>query len=200
MNPGPLWLLLVGAALLGAGGVLCARQLVKRRGQAGRAARPAGGAGLALPAVLLVLGLVAIVVGMGQGRTGARTAPGSASGGALREVDFGFVELDHGGRAVAVASYKHGGSMMLRAGEVLNYQAIGDPPLPALELQLAGRTVLLQSPTGQLVIDGPAGQALPAVMRAQGDRISLPGGAPPRVSVKVQVTGPPREGTAASAR
>ena len=82
--------------------------------------------------------------------------------------------------------------MMLRAGEVLHFQAIGDPPLPALELQLAGRIIVLPGASGQLKIEAVPGLAVPAVMRAQGDRLSLPGGAPPRVSVKVQVTGPPR--------
>ena len=193
-------LLLVGAALLGAGGVLLAGQLLGRKGQAGHAGRGAGAARLVAPAVLVVLGLVAILAGLGQAGKGAGTAPASVGGGVVREVDFGFVELDHGGRAVAVASYKHGGSMLLHAGEVLHYQAIGDPPLPALELHLPGRTVALPGSTGQIGIEGAAGQALPAVMRAQGDRVSLPGGAPPRVSVKVQVTGPPRKGDAGGKR
>lgn len=202
MSPSLQSLLLVGVALLGAGAALLARQLLKRPGQTGAKLRPAG-ATWAASAVLIVLGLVAIAAGSGLGGTVGTVgtaAPGNATGNASREVDFGFVELDHGGRAVAVASYKLGGSMVLRAGEVLHYQAIGDAPLPALELHLAGRIVTLPGPAGQLSIDGAAGQALPAVMRAQGDRISLPGGAPPRVSVKVQVTGPPRKGEAAGTR
>lgn len=192
MIPGPFTLLLVGVALLGAGGVLLARQLLKRLGQTGAVAPPAG-ATWAASAVLIALGLAGIVAGSSLGGLAGPTAPASAGGGVPGEVDFGFVELDHGGRAVAVASYKHGGSMLLYAGDVLHYQAIGDPPLPPLELHLVGRIVDLPGSSGQISIDGAAGQALPAVMRARGDRESLPGGAPPRVSVKVQVIGPPRK-------
>lgn len=192
MNPGPIPLLLVGVALLGAGGALLLRQWLRRPGgQTGAVARPSGALWVA-SAVLIALGVAAIVAGSSLGGTAGPTAPGSAGDGAPGEVDFGFVELDHGGRAVAVASYKHGGSMVLHAGEVLHYQAIGDPPLPPLELHLGDRVVDLAGSSGQISIDGAAGQPLPALMRAKGDRVSLPGGAPPRVSVKVQVIGPPR--------
>lgn len=142
-------------------------------------------------------GLVGGLAGCERRASGTGAAAASTAGTAStaeREVDFGFVELDHGGRAVAVASYKHGGAMQLRAGDVLHFQAIGDPPLPALELHLAGRILLLPGSSGQLRVEAEPGPALPALMRAQGDRVSLPGGAPPRVSVKVQVTGPPRVG------
>lgn len=140
----------------------------------------------------VLLGLAGGLAGCERRGSNAGAAAASAASAAEREVDFGFVELDHGGRAVAVASYKLGGPMMLRAGEVLHFQAIGAPPLPALELHLAGRIVMLPGLAGQINIDGATGQAMPALMRAQGDRVSLPGGAPPRVSVKVQVTGPSR--------
>ena len=173
--------------------LLLARRLLKPAGQAGAAAWPAGAGWAAVALALAVaLGLAGTLAGCDGRGAGAGAAAASAAGGLEREVDFGFVELDHGGRAVAVASYKHGGAMMLRAGEVLHFQAIGDPPLPALELHLAGRIILLPGASGQLKIEAGPGSALPAVMRAQGDRLSLPGGAPPRVSVKVQITGPPR--------
>lgn len=159
--------------------------------QAGAAARPAA-AGWAVVALAMSLGLTVALAGCDGRGPGAGTEAASAAGGLEREVDFGFVELDHGGRAVAVASYKLGGAMMLRAGEVLHFQAIGDPPLPALELHLAGRIIVLPGASGQFKIEAGPGSAVPALMRAQGDRLSLPGGAPPRVSVKVQVTGPPR--------
>lgn len=194
MNPGPVPLLIVGLALSGAGGVLLLRQWLKRPGTTGADLRPAGPvwAVWAVSAVLIVLGLAGIVAGSGLGGLAGPTAPAPAGGGAPGEVDFGFVELDHGGRAVAIASYKHGGSMMVHAGEVMHYQAIGDPPLPPLELHLAGRIVDLPGANGQISITGAAGQPQPAMMLAKGDRLSLPGGAPPRVSVKVQVTGAPR--------
>ncbi len=195
MIPGPFPLLLVGVALLGAGGVLLARQLRKRLGQTGAVPPPAGAtwAAWAASAVLIALGLAGIVAGSSLGGLTGPAAPASAGGGVPGEVDFGFVELDHGGRAVSVASYKHGGPMLLHPGEVLHYQAIGDAPLPPLELHLAGRIVDLPGSSGQINVDGAAGQALPVLMRAKGDRESLPGGAPPRVSVKVQVIGPPRK-------
>lgn len=184
--------LLVGLALAGIGAVLLIRWLQRRMRLAADTSAGAV-AGWQLPALLLILGLAGIVAGLRQPSPSApSTSAAAGTDNAVREVDFGFVELDHGGRAVAVASYKHGGSMMLRAGEVLHFQAIGDPPLPALELHLAGRVLSLPGTSGQLSIAGAAGQPLPAMMRAQGDRVSLPGGAPPRVSVKVQVSGPPR--------
>lgn len=192
MNPGPIPLLLVGVALLGAGGALLLRRWRRHPALEG-AATPPGVAAWAAPAVLIAVGLVGIVAGAGLVGTPRQSVPGGASAAAPGELDFGFVELDHGGRAVAVASYKHGGAMVLHAGEVLHYQAIGDPPLPPLELHLGGRVIDLPTPSGQVSIDGAAGQPQPALMRAKGDRVSLPGGAPPRVSVKVQVTGPPRK-------
>ena len=191
MNPGPIPLLIVGMALSGAGGVLLLRQLLRRPGATGDGIRPARPV-WAVSALLIVLGLAGIVAGSGLVGLAGQPVPAGAADGASVEVDYGFVELDHGGRAVAISSYKHGGSMLVRAGEVLLYQAIGDPPLPPLELHLAGRVVDLPGASGQISITGTAGEAQAAMMRAKGDRVSLPGGAPPRVSVKVQVTGPPR--------
>ena len=171
--------------------LLLTRRRQQPAGPAGAATWPAG-AGWAAVALAMALGPGGLLAGCDRHGDGSGAAAASASSGVEREVDFGFVELDHGGTAVAVASYKLGGAMMLRAGEVLHFQAIGDPPLPALELQLAGRIIVLPGASGQLKIEAVPGLAVPAVMRAQGDRLSLPGGAPPRVSVKVQVTGPPR--------
>ena len=190
LQPG-LW---IGALLAGVGTVLLLRWLLRRqRPVVGSAS--AATAGWMLPALLLCVGIAAIVTSLRLTSAGPASTPAAGDqGSAVREVDFGFVELDHGGRAVSVASYKHGGSMLLRAGEVLHFQAIGDLPLPTLELHLAGKVITLPGANGQIMVETQAGAAVPAVMRAQGDRVSLPGGAPPRVSVKVQVTGPPRVG------
>lgn len=190
LNLQPWWL--IGALLAGVGMVLLLRWLLRRQRPAVGSATAAS-AGWLLPALLLCVGIAAIVISLRQTSAGpASTAAAGAEGSAVREVDFGFVELDHGGRAVSVASYKHGGSMLLRAGEVLHFQAIGDPPLPALELHLAGKVITLPGANGQIKIETQAGAGVAAVLRAQGERVSLPGGAPPRVSVKVQVSGPPR--------
>ena len=121
--------------------------------------------------------------GRGDSRTGASGVAGSAS----PEIDYGFVELDHGGMPVAVASYKYGGVMQVQAGQILHYQVIGEAPLPPLELHFAALVIPLPGSAGQIRIEGPPGKPLPAVLRASGDRVSLPGAAPPRVSVKVQV-------------
>lgn len=185
-------LLLAGWVLLGAGGVLLLRRWLVQAGHAGAVARPAAATWMAA-AVLIALGLVGIMAGSGLGGPAGPGVSGSARSGAPGEVDFGFVEIDHGGRVVAIASYKHGGPMVLHAGEVLHYHAIGDPPLPPLELHLGGRIIDLAESSGQVSIDAAADAPQPAKMRAKGDRVSLPGGAPPRVSVKVQVTGPPRK-------
>ena len=185
--------LLIGLTLAGVGAALLVRWLLRYQRRAALAAGDAAGMGWLLPALLLMAGVAGMVAGLRQPQPGSPSA--AAAGSAAREVDFGFVELDHGGRPVAVASYKHGGAMQLRAGEVLHFQAIGDPPLPALELHLAARVILLPGASGQFSVDAVPGSAVAALMRAQGDRVSLPGGAPPRVSVKVQVTGPPRVGS-----
>jgi hypothetical protein len=116
----------------------------------------------------------------------ATTAQGEAGG--IREVDFGFVEL-HPGQPAAVLSYKHGRPMVLYDGEEFHYQAHFDGPIPPLELRVGEEMQLLPGPAGKLTVAGPSNQPLPAVLVARGSRVSLPGGAPPRVSVKVQVLG-----------
>ena len=149
--------------------------------------------------LLLVLALAAVwywqarpsatppdVAGGVAGAAGGAAGRGASGAGPI-EVDYGFVELDPGGAPMPVASYKRGGAMGVRAGQTLQYQLVGDKPLPEVELLLAGAVTTLQGSAGQVLIAGPAGQVLPALMRATGDRLSLPGGAPPRVSVKVQV-------------
>lgn len=145
--------------------------------------------GSAIAMVLLALAVLLAVAGwLIQSRlTGSPPAQAGAASGTSPEVDYGFVELDHGGVPVAVASYKHGGAMQVRTGQTLRYEVIGEAPLPPIELHLAGAVTPLPGAAGQVRIHGPQGQKLPAVMRATGDRLSLPGGAPPRVSVKVQI-------------
>ena len=120
---------------------------------------------------------------LGDVRTGASGAASSAS----PEIDYGFVELDHGSMPVAVTSYKYGGVMQVQAGQILQYQVVGDAPLPPLELHFAALVTPLPGSAGQIRIEGPAGKPLPAALRASGERLSLPGAAPPRISVKVQV-------------
>jgi hypothetical protein len=110
---------------------------------------------------------------------------------AIREVDFGFVELHHG-KPGAVQSFKYGKPMVLYSGEELEFRALSDYPIPPLELRAGDQVQLLPEVTGKVTIAGPLGQPLPVTLTAQGERVSLPGGAPPRISVKVQVTGPAR--------
>ena len=120
---------------------------------------------------------------LGDIRSGA-TGPASS---ASPEIDYGFVELDHGSIPVTVTSYKHGGVMQVQAGQILQYQVVGDAPLPPLELHFAALVTPLPGIAGQIRIEGPAGKPLPAALRASGERLSLPGAAPPRISVKVQL-------------
>jgi hypothetical protein len=137
---------------------------------------------LAALAVALVAGAVFRFGDPGGGSAADGVAAGS------REVDFGMVELNPA-LPMPITSYKHGGNMVVYAGEELRFQVLGDAPLPTIELRAGGATQVLQGSDGQVKVDGPAGKPLPAVMFAQGERLSLPGGAPPRVSVKVQVHG-----------
>ncbi|MFM9886734.1 MAG: hypothetical protein ACKVQT_27210 [Burkholderiales bacterium] len=122
--------------------------------------------------------------------TGAATGKGVATDGP-REVDFGFVELNPG-MHTPITSYKHGGNMVLYAGEELRFQVVGAAPLPPVELRVGESAHALPGTDGVLLVAGPANQPLPASMVAQGARLSLPGSAPPRVSVKVQVHGAAR--------
>lgn len=149
-------------------------------------------------ALVLVLAVLAITVGVAlkfgpssSDGTSTATAPAGTANGGQREVDFGLVELNPG-QPTPITSYKNGGNMVLYAGEELRFQVIGDAPLPPIELRAGGGVQALPGMGGKVQVAGPANQPLPAAMVAQGSRLSLPGGAPPRVSVKVQVYGAAR--------
>lgn len=143
----------------------------------------------------LILGLIVVAVGvyLAQAGPGAvvstKTVTPVGAKNTLREVDFGFAELDPGGQPVPIPSYKNGGTMVLYAGEELEFQALGDGPLPTIELRVGEQAQMLDVPSGRVKITGPLNRALPAVLLARGSRLSLPGAAPPRISVKVQVFG-----------
>jgi hypothetical protein len=160
------------------------------------------------PAALLVAGvLIAVGIGVGAGLVPFKTAgtpAGADSGGGgsnstspvgtgvqLRELDFGFVELNPN-LPTPITSYKHGGNMVLYAGEELRFQVLGDAPHPRIELHVGTQVQPMDGASGSLRVQLDAVGPVPARMLAQGSRHSLPGGAPPRVSVKVQVHGPPR--------
>ncbi len=145
-------------------------------------------------AAMLVAGGVALKFGLspnsGVGRTDAALAKASTG---QHEVDFGLVELNPS-QPTPVTSYKNGGNMVLYAGEELRFEVLGgqglaEASLPAIELRTEGSAQLLPGSSGTLRVEGPAGRAMPATMVSQGSRHSLPGGAPPRLSVKVQVYG-----------
>lgn len=146
--------------------------------------------GLILALIIVAAGAYFVAVKL-EGGASATVAPGGAKGG-LREVDFGLAELDPGGQPVRIPSYKNGGMMVLYAGEELQFEAVGNSPLPTIQLRLGETVQPLPGASGRITIVGPANQALPVTLSAQGQRLSLPGGAPPRVSVKVQVFGPAR--------
>ena len=162
------------------------------------AARPSATRGLMKLGYLLMLGALAVAALVvlkfgpwgGGAVSGAAAEAGAASTGP-REVDYGLVELIQGLPA-PVTSYKHGGNMVLYAGEELRFQVNGNAPLPAIELRAGAGKQMLPGADGAVQVAGPANQALPALMVAQGSRVSLPGNAPPRVSVKVQVFGAAR--------
>lgn len=106
---------------------------------------------------------------------------------ASKEVDFGLVELDRE-TPMPIISYKNGGNLILFAGDELRFQIIGEAPLPDIELRAGSEPQAFPvGSEGTLIVIGPTGKPLPASMVAKGTRVSLPGGAPPRVSVKVQV-------------
>ena len=79
--------------------------------------------------------------------------------------------------------------MVLYSGEDFEFQAHSVGPIPPLELRVGDDVHPLSGPTGKIRIGGPLNQPLPALLVARGSRVSLPGGAPPRISVKVQVRG-----------
>ncbi len=147
-----------------------------------------------------VLGLIVMSIGIylkaqepqsittaGRGEGAPRQA-GEGPG----EVDFGFVELDPG-MATPVPSYKNGGTMVVYAGEYFAYHAFADGEVPPIELRAGDNVQLLQGSDGKVKIDGPPNLPLPAVLLVRGPRReSLPGGAPQRISVKVQVFGADR--------
>ena len=146
---------------------------------------------------VLLLGLV--IIGAGtylkhrelSAHTPADVAGQNANNGVSGEVDFGFVEVNPG-LPTSIPSYKHGGNMVLYAGEELRFQTLADSKTPTVELRVGKDVQLLSGSEGKVKIIGPPNQALPAVMFAEGSRMSLPGGSPPRLSVKVQVFGAAR--------
>lgn len=143
-----------------------------------------------------VLGLLVLAIGVYLKSVGLRAITSAGAGDAVqsetgnivREVDFGFVELQPG-QPVAVPSFKYGRAMVLYSGDDFLYQAHFDGPIPPLELRVGDDVQSLSGPAGKIKIVGPLNQPLPAVLLARGARVSLPGAAPPRVSVKVQVVG-----------
>ncbi len=144
----------------------------------------------------IVLGLLVSALGVYLQSNERRGVTGSPAGDAgrseasntIREVDFGFVELAPG-YPVAVPSYKHGKAMVLYGGEDFEFRVLSDGPMLPLELRVGDDIQLLPGSAGKVKIVGPANQPLPAVLLARGSRVSLPGAAPPRISVKVQVFG-----------
>ena len=134
---------------------------------------------------VLLLGLV--IIGAGtylkhlelRVGTSAKVAGQSANSGVPGEVevDFGFVELNPG-QATPIPSYRHGGNMVLYAGEELRFQTLADSKTPTVELRAGKDVQLLRGSEGKLKIAGPPNQALSAVMFAEGSRVSLPGGLP----------------------
>jgi hypothetical protein len=145
--------------------------------------------GFVLGLLVLAIGVYLKSVGLGAiTSAGAGAAVQSETGNIVREVDFGFVELNPG-QPAAVPSYKYGRPMVLYSGEDFEYQAYSDDPIPPLELRVGDDVQLLTGSAGKIKIVGPLNQPLPAVLLARGSRHSLPGGAPPRISVKVQVLG-----------
>jgi hypothetical protein len=138
----------------------------------------------------LILAALAIAVGVGCGPSdrGDATKGQSKATDGPREVDFGFVELNPE-QPTPITSYKNGGNMVVYAGEELRFQVVGDAPLPPIELRTGDSAQLLPGTEGKVQIAGPAGKPLPAVVVDKGSRLSLPGGAPPKISVKVQVYG-----------
>jgi len=145
---------------------------------------------------LAILGVLALAIGVSMRFVELRDVTPAGAGGAVQgdaknarlEVDFGFVELNPG-QPVAIPSYKSGKAMMLYSGDEFEFRALSDDPIPPLELRVGEDVQLLPGATGKVKIVGPLNQPLPAILLARGSRVSLPGAAPPRISVKVQVLG-----------
>jgi hypothetical protein len=145
-----------------------------------------------------VVGFAAIALGIGLKADSLNATPSVTAGASrseassvIREVDFGFVEL-HPGKPGVVQSYKHAKPMVVYGGEEVEFRALSDYPIPPLELRAGDQVQPLSGTAGKVTIVGPRGQPVPVSLLAQGERVSFPGGAPPRVSVKVQVLGPAR--------
>jgi hypothetical protein len=135
-----------------------------------------------------IFGLLVLAVGACD----SGTAPSAGAGGAaVSEVDFGFAEL-HPGQPGVVTSYKHGKPMVLYNGDEFDFRVIGKEPAPPLELRVGDQVQPLPESAGKIKIAGPPNKPLPVTLIAKGERVSLPGGAPPAISVKVQVYGAPR--------
>ena len=149
------------------------------------------GQALILLAVLIVIGVASRYSLTYRDTAGSTAAAPRAIDGTLSEVDFGFVELNPG-LAVPITSYKHGGPMVLYPGEELRYQVLGDTAATIIELRVGGAATPLLDTDGKVPVAGLGKQPLPVTMVLQTTRLSLPGGAPARVSVKVQVFGATR--------
>lgn len=168
---------------------LAVRQLVK----SGTIALPAAAGSQGMRLLLnqgFILGLLVMAVGIvlhAQEPRTEMTSPGSSG-----EVDFGFVELEPG-MEIPIPSYKNGGEMVVYAGEDFAYQVVVDGEQPPIELHAGDHVQVLSGAEGKVKIDGPPNKPLPAVLIERDDgRESLPGSAPPRTSVKVQVYGAAR--------
>lgn len=161
---------------------------VQPRAQAGRMRLSQA---VILLAVLMVVGVAIRYSLPYRGTVGSTVAAADAPDSSPREVDFGFVELNPG-LPVPITSYKHGGPMVLYPGDELRYQVLGDVAATTIELRVGGGATPLPGAGGKVPIGGLGKQPLPATMVLQSNRLSLPGGAPPRVSVKVQVFGASR--------
>ena len=145
-------------------------------------------------AIILAI-LVAVVAAVGifipsnksESASSENTGNRIATANTSKEVDFGLVELNPE-TPMPIISYKKGGNLILFAGDELRFQISGEAPLPEIELRAGSDPqALLGGAEGTLIVVGPSGQALLASMSAKGNRVSMPGSAPPRVSVKVQV-------------
>jgi hypothetical protein len=139
-------------------------------------------------AAVLAAGGAAVYFGSSKDTaTSSKSSTTAASG----EVDFGLAELLPG-RQAAVVSYKQGGNMVLYAGEEFQFQIVGNDAVEGIELRVGNAKHILTGKEGKIKIAGPANQPQPATMIEQGSRLQLPGSAPTRISVKVQVYGPAR--------
>lgn len=166
-------------------------QRVNRAQPLAQAGRIRLGQAMILLAVLIVIGVASRYSLTYRGMAGSTAAAPSALDGTLSEVDFGLVELIPG-LPVPITSYKHGGPMVLYPGEELRYQVLGDTAETKIELRVGDGATPLPDTDGKVPVAGLGKRPLPAMMVLRSTRLSLPGSAPPRVSVKVQVFGATR--------